>query len=82
MKAVPGESDVLCTHPMFGPESGKDGWKHLTFVYDRVRIRDEAISSAFLHIFQSEVNPLQYFLQTHNCRFIFLRLFVTLIEKN
>ncbi|KAM7506722.1 hypothetical protein LguiA_017175 [Lonicera macranthoides] len=54
LKAVPEESDVLCTHPMFGPESGKDGWKDLTFVYDRVRIRDETISSAFLHIFQSE----------------------------
>ncbi|KAF5959125.1 hypothetical protein HYC85_000334 [Camellia sinensis] len=23
------------THPIFGPESGKDGWKDLTFVYDR-----------------------------------------------
>ncbi|KAK7320569.1 hypothetical protein VNO77_30176 [Canavalia gladiata] len=48
------ESDILCTHPMFGPDSGKDGWNDLTFVYDKVRIRDEAICSNFLHIFASE----------------------------
>uniref|UniRef100_A0A5B7B432 Prephenate/arogenate dehydrogenase domain-containing protein n=1 Tax=Davidia involucrata TaxID=16924 RepID=A0A5B7B432_DAVIN len=54
LQVLPEESDVLCTHPMFGPESGKDGWKDLTFVYDRVRIRDEATCSSFLHIFESE----------------------------
>ncbi|KAE7996539.1 hypothetical protein FH972_001254 [Carpinus fangiana] len=48
------EFDVLCTHPMFGPESGKDGWKDLTLMYERVRIRDEAICSSFLQIFESE----------------------------
>ncbi|OIW04120.1 hypothetical protein TanjilG_00680 [Lupinus angustifolius] len=48
------ESDILCTHPMFGPVSGKDGWKDLTFMYDKVRIRDEAICSSFLHIFETE----------------------------
>jgi arogenate dehydrogenase (NADP+) len=46
---------VLCTHPMFGPESGKDGWEDLTLMYERVRIRDEAICSSFLQIFESEV---------------------------
>ncbi|KAA8539526.1 hypothetical protein F0562_026218 [Nyssa sinensis] len=54
LQVLPEEADVLCTHPMFGPESGKDGWKDLTFVYDRVRIRDEAICSSFLKIFGSE----------------------------
>ncbi|XP_041026672.1 arogenate dehydrogenase 1, chloroplastic-like [Juglans microcarpa x Juglans regia] len=54
LRVVPEESDVLCTHPMFGPQSGKDGWKGLNFMYDRVRIRDEGICSSFLHIFQSE----------------------------
>ena len=55
-KVLPEESDVLCTHPMFGPESGKDGWNGLSFMFERVRIRDEAICSSFLHIFQSEVS--------------------------
>ncbi|KAK7276440.1 hypothetical protein RIF29_17579 [Crotalaria pallida] len=54
LNVLPEESDILCTHPMFGPDSGKDGWKDLTFVYDKVRIRDEAICSSFLHIFASE----------------------------
>ena len=43
---------------MFGPESGKNGWKDLTFVYDKVRIREEDICSNFLNIFASEVDCL------------------------
>ncbi|KAL3524022.1 hypothetical protein ACH5RR_016856 [Cinchona calisaya] len=54
LKALPPEIDLLCTHPMFGPESGKDGWKGLTFMYEKVRIRNEDICSRFLHIFASE----------------------------
>ncbi|XP_059457573.1 arogenate dehydrogenase 1, chloroplastic-like [Corylus avellana] len=54
LQVLPAECDVLCTHPMFGPESGKDGWKDLTLMYERVRIRDEAICSSFLQIFESE----------------------------
>ncbi|GKV28227.1 hypothetical protein SLEP1_g37308 [Rubroshorea leprosula] len=54
LQFLPEEMDVLCTHPMFGPDSGRDGWKDLAFVYERVRVRDEIICSSFLHIFQSE----------------------------
>ncbi|KAL6977515.1 ATP-binding cassette transporter CGR1 [Sarracenia purpurea var. burkii] len=54
LQVLPRESDLLCTHPMFGPQSGRDGWNGLTFVYDRVRIMDEAVCSSFLQIFQSE----------------------------
>eukprot|EP00257_Ricinus_communis_P017348 XP_015575769.1 arogenate dehydrogenase 1, chloroplastic isoform X1 [Ricinus communis] len=53
-KVLPEESDILCTHPMFGPESGKHGWKDLAFVYDKVRVRDEATCSSFLKIFETE----------------------------
>jgi arogenate dehydrogenase (NADP+) len=35
---LPKECDILCTHPMFGPDSGKDGWHGLTFVYEKTRI--------------------------------------------
>eukprot|EP00815_Leptocylindrus_aporus_P006166 CAMPEP_0116050134 /NCGR_PEP_ID=MMETSP0322-20121206/200_1 /TAXON_ID=163516 /ORGANISM="Leptocylindrus danicus var. apora, Strain B651" /LENGTH=431 /DNA_ID=CAMNT_0003532627 /DNA_START=151 /DNA_END=1446 /DNA_ORIENTATION=- len=38
LKYLPRECDVLCTHPMFGPDSGKDGWSGLKFVYERTRI--------------------------------------------
>ena len=35
---LPPECDILCTHPMFGPDSGKDGWHNLNFVYEKTRI--------------------------------------------
>ncbi|KAG8380884.1 hypothetical protein BUALT_Bualt06G0063100 [Buddleja alternifolia] len=53
-KVLPQDSDVLCTHPMFGPESGKDGWNDLTFMYEKVRITNEATCSSFLQIFATE----------------------------
>ena len=28
---LPHNFDILCTHPMFGPESGKNGWNGLCF---------------------------------------------------
>ena len=40
---------------MFGPESGKDGWKDLPLMFDKVRIRNEAACSDFLQIFATEV---------------------------
>ncbi|CAN4101485.1 unnamed protein product [Withania somnifera] len=54
LEILPKECDLLCTHPMFGPESGKDGWTDLTFMYDRIRIRDQFLCSSFLNIFSSE----------------------------
>lgn len=38
LNLLPEECDVLCTHPMFGPESGKYGWQGLPFLYDKVRV--------------------------------------------
>lgn len=35
---LPVECDILCTHPMFGPDSGKDSWQGLNFVYEKTRI--------------------------------------------
>ena len=40
MTQLPEDCDVLCTHPMFGPESGKFGWQGLPFLYEKVRIKD------------------------------------------
>ncbi|KAG8380911.1 hypothetical protein BUALT_Bualt06G0065900 [Buddleja alternifolia] len=54
LQVLPQDSDVLCTHPMFGPESGKDGWNDLTFMYEKVRITNEATCSSFLQIFATE----------------------------
>ncbi|TYJ18454.1 hypothetical protein E1A91_A09G124500v1 [Gossypium mustelinum] len=54
LRVLPENMDVLCTHPMFGPESGKNGWKDLPLVYEKVRVRDETRCSSFLHIFESK----------------------------
>ncbi|KAK9283882.1 hypothetical protein L1049_012137 [Liquidambar formosana] len=56
LQVLPESSDVLCTHPMFGPESGKNGWKDLAFMYEKVRIKDEIICSSFIQIFESEAS--------------------------
>jgi len=35
---LPKECDIMCTHPMFGPDSGGESWKDLNFVYERTRV--------------------------------------------
>ncbi|XP_045786606.1 arogenate dehydrogenase 1, chloroplastic [Trifolium pratense] len=58
LQHLPSDFDVLCTHPMFGPESGKNGWKGLPFLFDRVRILGEesriSRCDRFLDIFSKE----------------------------
>ncbi|CAI5534730.1 unnamed protein product [Closterium sp. Naga37s-1] len=57
LQVLPPEFDILCTHPMFGPESGKGSWEGLSFVFDRVRITPgERAEKAdrFLQIFHGE----------------------------
>lgn len=58
LQNLPIDFDILCTHPMFGPESGKHGWNGLPFVFDKVRIgSDEARVSRcdrFLDVFARE----------------------------
>lgn len=36
-KILPESVEIIATHPMFGPDSGKDGIKNLPFVYSPVR---------------------------------------------
>jgi arogenate dehydrogenase (NADP+) len=38
LKHLPEECDILCTHPMFGPDSGRNGWQNLNFVYEKTRV--------------------------------------------
>ncbi|PWA60312.1 NAD(P)-binding domain-containing protein [Artemisia annua] len=53
------DSDLVCTYPMFGPESGKDGSKDLNFMYERVRVRDEDLCSSFPRIFEHKMSSLE-----------------------
>lgn len=38
LKHLPAECDILCTHPMFGPDSAKHGWQGHNFVFERTRV--------------------------------------------
>eukprot|EP00916_Digyalum_oweni_P012198 GHVL01020192.1.p1 GENE.GHVL01020192.1~~GHVL01020192.1.p1 ORF type:complete len:875 (+),score=145.10 GHVL01020192.1:227-2851(+) len=52
IKRIPQECDILCTHPLFGPDSGKYGWQGLPFQYEIVRCKNEKRSKNFLNIFK------------------------------
>ncbi|KAH6819168.1 prephenate dehydrogenase family protein [Perilla frutescens var. frutescens] len=58
LQVLPHHFDILCTHPMFGPESGKHTWQNLPFVFDKVRIGNEDSRNnrveTFLDIFKKE----------------------------
>lgn len=55
LQLLPPDFDILCTHPMFGPDSGKAGWGGLPFVFDKVRVGSDpariARVEAFLDVF-------------------------------
>lgn len=55
---LPDTSSILCTHPMFGPESGKYSWRGLPMMYEKVRVRSSEHAShiaSFLRLFEDEL---------------------------
>ncbi|XP_058103364.1 arogenate dehydrogenase 2, chloroplastic-like [Magnolia sinica] len=58
LEVLPPGFGIVCTHPMFGPESGKHSWAGLPFVYDKVRITENSIQeqkcNQLLSIFEKE----------------------------
>ena len=56
LETLPETTSILCTHPMFGPDSGRETWQSLPFVFDRVRIHDDAVDRCerFLSIFEAQ----------------------------
>ena len=54
LNELPPDCDILCTHPMFGPESGKYGWAGLPFLFDKVRVSNVNRCEKFLKIFEQE----------------------------
>ena len=58
LNKLPTDFDILCTHPMFGPDSGKGRWDGLPFVYEKVRIRESGTRvqrvDLFLDFFRCE----------------------------
>lgn len=53
-RVLPNACDILCTHPMFGPDSGKGVWDGLPFMFEKVRIRNQAVCEEFLNFFSSQ----------------------------
>ncbi|KAF8055326.1 TYRAAT2 [Scenedesmus sp. PABB004] len=51
LRLLPPEVDILCTHPMFGPDSGKGSWEGLNFMYEAVRLGDDPRRAARLENF-------------------------------
>ena len=48
------DCDILCTHPMFGPDSGKDNWLNLNFVYEKVKRTNITRCNNFLSFFEKK----------------------------
>ena len=57
LQYLPNECDIMCTHPMFGPDSIKnkeDKWNNLKFVYDPIRITNQNNLNQILHFFKNQ----------------------------
>jgi len=54
LRLLPPEADILCTHPMFGPESGKGSWQGLPCVFEHVRVTDFHRAARFVSLFEDE----------------------------
>jgi len=63
LSCLPPEVDILCTHPMFGPDSGKGSWSGLNFMYEKVRIGDDPRK-------QKRVDALLQFFADEGCRMV------------
>ncbi|WIA17300.1 hypothetical protein OEZ85_014167 [Tetradesmus obliquus] len=51
LSRLPPELDILCTHPMFGPDSGKGSWEGLNFMYEAVRVGKDPRRQQRLELF-------------------------------
>jgi prephenate dehydrogenase len=56
LRRLPASCDIVCTHPMFGPESGRHSWQNLPMVFDIVRSAplQQWRVEAFLDLFANE----------------------------
>uniref|UniRef100_A0A6U1Q1C7 Prephenate/arogenate dehydrogenase domain-containing protein n=1 Tax=Fibrocapsa japonica TaxID=94617 RepID=A0A6U1Q1C7_9STRA len=66
LEALPEDCDILCTHPMFGPETASDGWQGLPFVYDKVRVVDHSRCDAVLRFFGQRCKVVEMACDQHD----------------
>ena len=68
--------DLLCTHPMFGPDSALHSYQDLPFMFEKVRIQNHDRCNIFLQNYQNlgchmvELSCLQHDIYTSNSQFI------------
>ncbi len=46
LQKLPKELDILCTHPMFGPNSGSGSWSGLNLQFEKVRVGEQPVRHA------------------------------------
>jgi len=63
LSILPQEVDILCTHPMFGPDSGRGSWSGLNFMYEVVRCGDDPRR-------QARVESFVKFFADQGCRMV------------
>ena len=63
LRRLPSHFDILCIHPMFGPDSGKGSWHDLPLVFDKVRIGVEDSRS-------ERCDSLLAFFDSQGCRMV------------
>ena len=54
LSLLPKSCDILCTHPMFGPDSGKSSWHGLPCTFEHVRVTDHHRAARFVSLFEDE----------------------------
>ena len=71
LDVLPPNFDIICSHPMSGPQSAKQSWDNIFFVYEKVRIGNESSRiqrcKDFLTIFEREgCKMVEMSCQEHN----------------
>lgn len=59
--------NLILTHPMFGPDSAKNGWKGLNFVYEKYNINNKIIFNKFINFWKyMECNMIEMTCNDHD----------------
>jgi hypothetical protein len=48
---LPKDTDIICSHPMFGPSNG-ESWDSQPYVFEKVRVSNNRRADAFLRVFE------------------------------
>lgn len=66
MKLFPADIEILATHPMFGPDSGKNGLKGLPLVFAPMRMTEDSVNLWRGHFKAMGLNVVEMTPQQHD----------------